>query len=218
MSSFEQKLERYAELAVKVGANVQPGQTLVVNAMIDAAPLVRLIVKKAYETGAKQVKVNYSDEIVNRIRYDLAPDEVFLEPPTYYAEEVTELAEQGAAFLTILSSNPDLLKGVDPERISNYQRTYGAAMSKYRQYQQADKMSWTGIAYASPIGPPRCFLTFLQASRWTKCGTRFSTRFARTWKILLGRGKSISIPFNANRMNSMPRNITSSGSLHLERI
>lgn len=77
MSSFEQKLERYAELAVKVGANVQPGQTLVVNAMIDAAPLVRLIVKKAYETGAKQVKVNYSDEIVNRIRYDLAPDEVF---------------------------------------------------------------------------------------------------------------------------------------------
>lgn len=157
MSSFEQKLERYAELAVKVGANVQPGQTLVVNAMIDAAPLVRLIVKKAYETGAKQVKVNYSDEIVNRIRYDLAPDEVFLEPPTYYAEEVTELAEQGAAFLTILSSNPDLLKGVDPERISNYQRTYGAAMSKYRQYQQADKMSWTGIAYASPDWAAKVF-------------------------------------------------------------
>ncbi|ACX64754.1 aminopeptidase [Paenibacillus sp. Y412MC10] len=157
MSSFEQKLERYAELAVKVGANVQPGQTLVVNAMIDAAPLVRLIVKKAYETGAKQVKVNYSDEIVNRIRYDLAPDEVFLEPPTYYAEEVTELAEQGAAFLTILSSNPDLLKGVDPERISNYQRTYGAAMSKYRQYQQADKMSWTGIAYASPDWASKVF-------------------------------------------------------------
>lgn len=77
MSSFEQKMERYAELAVKVGANVQPGQTLVVNAMIEAAPLVRLIVKKAYETGAKQVKVNYSDEIVNRIRYDLAPDEAF---------------------------------------------------------------------------------------------------------------------------------------------
>ncbi|MFF3923248.1 aminopeptidase [Paenibacillus lactis] len=157
MLSFEQKLENYAELAVKVGANVQPGQTLVVNAMIDAAPLVRLIVKKAYEIGAKLVKVNYSDEVVNRIRYDLAPDESFLEPPKYYAEEVTELAEQGAAFLTILSSNPDLLKGVDPERISNYQRTYGAAMSKYRQYQQADKMSWTGLAYASPDWAAKVF-------------------------------------------------------------
>ncbi|EHB64119.1 aminopeptidase [Paenibacillus lactis] len=157
MLSFEQKLENYAELAVKVGANVQPGQTLVVNAMIDAAPLVRLIVKKAYEIGAKLVKVNYSDEVVNRIRYDLAPDESFLEPPKYYVEEVTELAEQGAAFLTILSSNPDLLKGVDPERISNYQRTYGAAMSKYRQYQQADKMSWTGLAYASPDWAAKVF-------------------------------------------------------------
>lgn len=46
MASFEEKLERYAELGVKVGANVQPGQTLVVNALIEAAPLVRLIVKK----------------------------------------------------------------------------------------------------------------------------------------------------------------------------
>ncbi|MUG65804.1 MULTISPECIES: aminopeptidase [Paenibacillus] len=157
MASFEEKLERYAELGVKVGANVQPGQTLVVNALIEAAPLVRLIVKKAYEAGAKLVKVNYSDEIVNRIRYDLAPDESFKEAPTHYAQEVTELAEQGAAFLTVLSSNPDLLKGVDPERIATYQRTYGEAMSKYRQYQQADKMSWTGIAFASPDWAAKVF-------------------------------------------------------------
>ena len=145
------KMERYAELAVKVGANVQPGQTLVVNAMIEAAPLVRLIVKKAYETGAKQVKVNYSDEIVNRIRYDLAPDEAF---------GTADLLRRGSyrtcrtrsRFLDDPLLEPRPVKGVDPERISNYQRTYGAAMSKYRQYQQADKMSWTGIAYASRMG------------------------------------------------------------------
>ncbi|GAB6930259.1 aminopeptidase [Paenibacillus sp. JCM 10914] len=157
MLSFEQKMERYAELAVKVGANVQPGQTLVVNAMIEAASLVRLIVKHAYQAGAKLVKVNYSDEVVTRIRYDLAPEESFTEPPTYFANEVTELAEQGAAFITILSSNPDLMKGVDPERISTYQRTYGAAMSRYRQYQQADKMSWNGIAFASPDWAAKVF-------------------------------------------------------------
>lgn len=56
MSSFEQKLERYAELAVKVGANVQPGQTLVVNAMIDAAPLVRLIVKKLMKRAPSKLR------------------------------------------------------------------------------------------------------------------------------------------------------------------
>ena len=157
MLTFEQKLERYAELAVKVGANVQPQQVLVVNAMIEAAELVRLVVKKAYEAGAKLVKVNYSDEQVNRIRYDMASDESFLEPPKYHAEEMTELAENGAAFMTILSANPDLMKGVHPERISNYQRTLGAAMAKYRQYQQADKMSWTGIAFASPDWAAKVF-------------------------------------------------------------
>lgn len=157
MLTFEQKLKRYAELAVKVGANVQPDQILVVNAMIEAAELVRLVVKKAYEASAKLVKVNYSDEMVNRIRYDLAPDESFLEPPKYQAEEMTELAENGAAFMTILSANPDLMKGVNPERISNYQRTFGAAMAKYRQYQQADKMSWTGLAFASPDWAAKVF-------------------------------------------------------------
>ena len=55
MLSFEQKLDRYAELAVKVGANVQPGQILVISAMIDTAEFVRLLVRKAYEAGAKQV-------------------------------------------------------------------------------------------------------------------------------------------------------------------
>lgn len=157
MLTFEQKLERYAELAVKVGANVQPEQTLVVNAMIEAAELVRLVVKKAYEAGAKNVKVNYSDEQVNRIRYDMASDESFLEPPKYYAEEMTELAENGAAFMTILSANPDLMKGVNPERISNHQRTFGSAMAKYRQYQQSDKMSWTGLAFASPDWAAKVF-------------------------------------------------------------
>ncbi|MBO2942951.1 aminopeptidase [Paenibacillus sp. F411] len=157
MLTFQQKLERYAELAVKVGVNLQPGQVLVVNAMIDSAELVRLVVRKAYEAGAKHVKVNYSDEQVNRLRFDLAPDEDFLTPPTYYAEEMTELAGNGAAFMTILSSNPDLLKGVQPERVSNFQRTFGAAMATYRRYQQADKMSWTGLAFASPDWAAKVF-------------------------------------------------------------
>ncbi|GAB6989315.1 aminopeptidase [Paenibacillus pini] len=157
MLTFEEKLNNYAELAVKIGANVQPGQTLVVNATIDAAPLVRLIVRKAYEIGSPLVKVNYTDEDVTRIRYDLAPDESFLEAPTWHAGEMIELVEKGAAFITIISSNPDLLKGVDHERISNYQRTYGKAMAKYRKYQQADKMSWTGIAFPSPDWAAKVF-------------------------------------------------------------
>ena len=70
MSEFQKNLEKYAELAVKVGVNIQKGQTLVVNATLDSAEFVRLVVKSAYETGATNVIVNWNDDVVieNKIR------------------------------------------------------------------------------------------------------------------------------------------------------
>ncbi|PZT52460.1 aminopeptidase [Paenibacillus silvae] len=168
MLTFEQKLERYAELVVKVGANVQPDQTFVINAMIDAAPLVQLLVRKGYEAGAKQVIVKYSDETVNRLRFELAPEESFNEPPKWHAAEMEELAANNAVFLTILSSSPDLLKGIDPARISAHQRAFGEAMSTYRQYLQADKMSWTGIACPSPDWAAKVFPDLPAAEQMNK--------------------------------------------------
>ncbi|ANS74306.1 peptidase M29 [Paenibacillus yonginensis] len=157
MSDFLQKLEKYAELAVKVGVNVQPGQTLVVNAAIDSAELVRLIVKKAYERGARLVKVNWNDDTVTRLRYDMAADESFLDEPKWYAGEMLELVENGAAVLHVISSDPDLLKGVSHERITNLQKVTGKAMSKYRQYQQADKFSWSIVAVPSKAWAAKVF-------------------------------------------------------------
>ncbi|WP_145331403.1 aminopeptidase [Paenibacillus xylanexedens] len=165
MLSFEQKLDRYAALAVKVGANVQPGQIFVINAMIDAAPLVQLLVRKGYEAGAKQVIVKYSDETVNRLRFEMAPEVSFEELPKWHAAEMEELAENNAVFLTILSSSPDLMKGIDPARISANQRSFGQAMAKYRQYLQADKMSWTGIVCPSPDWAAKVFPDLPQAEQ-----------------------------------------------------
>ncbi|WP_338451199.1 aminopeptidase [Niallia oryzisoli] len=149
MSEFQQKLEKYAELVVKVGVNIQKGQTLVVNATLDSREFVRLVVKKAYETGAKEVIVNWSDDVISRLKYDMAPDEAFLEYPEWRAKEQTALAESGAAFMSILSSSPALLKGVNPQRIANYQKAAGTALQQYRKYVQSDKISWTVIAAPS---------------------------------------------------------------------
>ncbi|WP_108671061.1 aminopeptidase [Peribacillus acanthi] len=149
MSNFKQNLEKYAELAVKVGVNVQPGQTLVVNTTLDGAEFVRLVAKKAYEVGAKNVVVNWNDDELNRIKYDMAPDEVFTEYPEHRAKELIQLAKEGAAFMSIVSSSPDLLKGVKTERIANFQKAAGTALKEYRQMAQSDKVSWTVIAVPS---------------------------------------------------------------------
>lgn len=157
MSSFQEKLSRYAELIVNVGVQIQKDQKLVVNATLDAAELVRLIARKAYEAGAYLVKVNWTDDELSRIRYDLAPDESFLEEPKWYAAEMLELVENNAAVVSIVSSDPDLLAGVPQERIVNYRKTYGKAMAKYREYSQSDKFSWCVVAAPSPAWAAKVF-------------------------------------------------------------
>lgn len=157
MSGFQEKLEKYAELAVKVGVNVQKGQTLVVNAPLIAAPFVRLIAKKAYEIGAYNVHVEWSDEVITRLKFDLAPDEAFKEYPMWKAKGYEELAEAGAAFLSIKPPNPDLLKGVDPDRIATANKVAGQAMHKYRSYAMSDKISWSVVSVASPEWAEKVF-------------------------------------------------------------
>lgn len=164
MVDFAQKLERYATLAVNVGVNVQPDQTLVVTAPLQAAPFVRLVARKAYEAGARHVHVDWYDDELTRIRYEMAPDESFHEYPMWRARGWEEMAENNAAFLSLTSSDPDLLRGIDPERIANANRAAGKALQKYRSYIMADKVSWAVLAVPSPGWAAKVFPN-LEANR-----------------------------------------------------
>ncbi|MCM3716410.1 aminopeptidase [Alkalihalobacillus oceani] len=149
MSSFQEKIEKYAELAVKVGVNIQPGQTLVVRTPLTAVELVRAVAKKAYQAGAKHVHVDWSDEALIKTKYELAPDDAFHEYPEWIAKGYEELAANGAAFLSITGSDPDLLKDVDPERVANANKASGKAMEGFRSYITSDKISWSIVGVPS---------------------------------------------------------------------
>lgn len=157
MTDFEQKLQKYAELAVKIGVQIQKGQNLIINATLDSAELVRLIVKEAYNEGARFVKVNWSDDTVTRLRYDMAADESFLDEPKWYAGEMLEYVENNAAVLHVISADPDLLNGVKAERLTNHQKTYSKAMSQYRQLQMANYFTWSIVAVPSKAWAAKVF-------------------------------------------------------------
>ncbi|GIO97239.1 aminopeptidase [Paenibacillus lautus] len=157
MSDFNTYLDKYAELAVKVGVNIQEGQTLVVHAPVDSAEFTRLIAKKAYEAGARLVKILWTDETITRLQFEKAADDVFTEAPKWYAGEMTELVENGAAILHVLAENPDLLSGIDSERIGNFYKARGEALKQYRAYQQSDKFSWCLIAVPSAAWAAKVF-------------------------------------------------------------
>jgi aminopeptidase len=157
MTAADHMLDRYAALAVKIGVNVQPGQTLVVNAPLSTAELVRKIAKTAYQAGAKHVHTDWTDDELTRIRYDLAPDEAFTEFPMWRAKAYEEMAENGAAFLFITATNPDLLKGVNPERIAAANKAAGTAMYTFRSYTMNNRVSWSVIAAPSPAWAAKVF-------------------------------------------------------------
>ncbi|WP_243385901.1 aminopeptidase [Bacillus kexueae] len=149
MENFQQQLSKYAELAIKVGVNIQKGQELLITASIEAAELVRELTKKAYECGASYVHVDWSDDQLTRVTYEMAPTEAFESFPEWKKLQREELAKRGAAFISVTSQSPDLLKGVDGEKISAFQKSAGQALNTFRKYIQSDKVSWTVIAAAS---------------------------------------------------------------------
>jgi len=154
---MEQLLEKYASLAVNIGVNIQKGQILLIRSSISSAPFTRLIVKKAYEAGAKDVNILWSDDAVTRLRYDLAPEDAFKEFPEYYVKAHEEAVEKNHALLSIVSVDPDLLNGVSAERIATASKTAGMAMDGFRRALQADKVSWSIVAVPSEAWASKVF-------------------------------------------------------------
>jgi aminopeptidase len=110
-------LERYADLIVSVGANVQPDQVVAIEASPEAAPLVHAIARLAYERGARYVDVGYFDGAVKRIRVEHAREETLDWAPPWIGRRLLDLGELDAARIVLTPLLPPaLLQGVDPAR------------------------------------------------------------------------------------------------------
>lgn len=142
MENKENLIQKYAKLIVEVGANIQKDQYLMITAPIQTAYFAHEITKCAYAVGAKKVFVDYVDEEFAKITYTSAPEEAFLEYPSWMAAGKLELAEKNCAFISISASNPDLLKEVDPKRISTMQKTSAVALEGFRKYIQNGDVAW----------------------------------------------------------------------------
>ena len=143
---MEQKLEKYARLVVKTGVNIQKDQILVVNSPIECADFARKIAKEAYAAGAKDVVVSWNDEKLSKIRFTDAPDKVFDEFPNWRKEMYLGYAKEGAAFVSIAASDPEILKDVNPDRIARMQKVSGNALKEYRERMMNNKNTWCVVS------------------------------------------------------------------------
>lgn len=145
MKEFDVMLEKYANLVVKVGVNIQPGQVLMIYAPLETVELTRLIVGKAYEAGAKYVIVEWEDEAVTRIRYEKAPEDSFGYYPQWQADMLVQFAEEHGAILHIKVPDPELFQGIDSSKVSTAVKAAAVARKDYQGYTRNNKISWSLI-------------------------------------------------------------------------
>lgn len=154
---MQAKFEEYAKLLVEVGVNIQKGQNLVISCPVDCAWFARLCAKAAYAAGCREVIMNWGDELLGREKYLHAADDVFDSVPEWRVRFSTDYARGGAAFLHIAGSDPEILKGVDQDRLVRSARSSGEAMKEYRQLQMSNAVPWSIGAIPVPSWAKKVF-------------------------------------------------------------
>lgn len=141
------KLDRLAQVAVKVGLNLQPGQDLVMTAPVSALPLVRRIAEHAYKAGAGLVTPILSDDAVTLARYRHARDESFDAAAGWLYDGMAAAYDKGAARLAIAGGDPMLLSNEDPDKVGRANRAMSMAYSGARDRITRFATNWTIVAW-----------------------------------------------------------------------
>ncbi|WP_454748647.1 aminopeptidase [Ciceribacter selenitireducens] len=144
------RLDKLAEVAVKVGLQLQKGQDLVLTAPIAALPLVRLITRHAYMAGAGIVTTFYADEETTLARYAHAPDESFDRASGWLYDGMAKAFEGGAARLAIAGDNPMLLAGQDPAKVARANKANSIAYKPALEHISNFDINWNICSYPNP--------------------------------------------------------------------
>ena len=154
---MNEKLQQYARLLIRVGLNVQKGQTLVISSPVECAFFARLCASAAYDAGAREVVMNWHDDFMAREKYLRAEDDVFDSVPLWRQHFYNDYAESGAAYLSISASDPENLKGVDSSRLIRTQQAQGKALEAFNRLQMSNGFPWCIASIPIPSWAKRVF-------------------------------------------------------------
>jgi aminopeptidase len=143
------KLDRLAEVAIKIGLRLQPGQDLLLTAPTVALPLVRKIAEHAYKAGAGLVTPFFSDDEITLSRYRFGSDESFDRAAGWLYEGMSKAFAGNTARLAIVGDNPMLLSGQDPAKVARASKANSIAYQPALEKIVGFDINWNIIAYPS---------------------------------------------------------------------
>lgn len=159
MSNYQDKLRQYAQLLVRVGMNVQDKQPVFIRSSVEALELTHLVVEEAYIAGASDVRVEYADPRLKRLKFEHESLDHFEnnDVKSYDVEARMDFVKRGAANLAILTEDPDLLSGIDASKLKAYQLQYSKAYKVYMEASQKNQFPWVVAAFPSKAWAQRVY-------------------------------------------------------------
>ncbi|MCL2376735.1 MAG: aminopeptidase [Defluviitaleaceae bacterium] len=151
------KLQKYVKLIINVGVNIQKGQKLLIRCPVDCAYFARMAMEEAYAAGADDVLIQWGDEKSSRINYLMAPDSNFGKELEWEKARIQYLVDQGYNMLGVLAADPEILKGVDPERITKDQKVMATTMKPLMEKVSSSAIQWTLASVPNPAWARKVF-------------------------------------------------------------
>ncbi|MFG5383174.1 aminopeptidase [Yoonia sp. R2-816] len=145
-----EKLDRLAEVAVRIGVNLKRGQDLIITAPVDALPLVRRIAVHAYKAGAGQVLPFFTDDAVTLARFEHGNDASFDRAPGWFFEGLGQAFKEGAARMAITGEDPMLLAAADPDKVARVSKATAIARKPAMDPIVGFEVNWNIVAYPTP--------------------------------------------------------------------
>lgn len=148
IENFDLLLTKYAQLVASLGVNVRKGQSILIYAEIEQAPLVHAITDAAYERGAAKVDVDWSDLHTKRAYLENAPEEMLSNLPTWVPVRSQNIADANTTRISIMSADPDGFSHIDSNRITLSERAFQNANKAVREATMNNDIDWIVIGAA----------------------------------------------------------------------
>lgn len=145
----ENQLKKYARLAVKMGVNVQEGQLLVIGADVRDHKFAELCVEEAYKAGAGKVVVDWSSEHNTRWSYEYMTKEALADIAQWQYDKRKDEQDKGCCYLHLISQTPNLLEGIDSEKIMARQMAASKMFAPLQSYTMNSEGQWSIVALPS---------------------------------------------------------------------
>ncbi|MBR0355056.1 MAG: aminopeptidase [Oscillospiraceae bacterium] len=156
MKITRELLQRYARLIVRSGANVRPGQTVLLNIAVEQADFAGMLTEECYLAGAKKVNVEWQSDVISRLHFQYAAQETLAQVLPWEEEKARQMTVDLPCRIFIASQDPDALAGISPEKLSAVGQSRARVLKPYRSAIDG-KHQWTIAAYPSEKWAKKCF-------------------------------------------------------------